>query len=131
MWKAGKWQSCIDATTCLATTLGHGAHYSDSTPRNMGNNDGMDMWVWIPVHKTYIPIENLLLADSRHEESITESVNNMTIKLGHNSSTSSRPDHFHPIRTLPWVSRHHSRITALGFMGFSIEFWPSSPLGSH
>jgi hypothetical protein len=34
----------------------------------------MDMRVWIPMHTTYIPINNLFPADTRHQRDITESV---------------------------------------------------------
>lgn len=70
----------------------------------------MDMWVWIPVHTTYIPIDNLLPADTRQRKGILESVSknhNQTMPR-HTLSTSFRPDHFQDTRVPSLVSRHHN-----------------------
>jgi hypothetical protein len=88
----------------------------------------MDMWVWIPLHTTYIPINNLLPADTMHGKSIPSRSTRKTIKLDHDLPTSSRPDDFHDTRVCSLVSRHHStdyRFGTHGIFDRVLAFFPA------
>jgi hypothetical protein len=74
------------------------------TPRQEhGENDG-----YVGVDTNCIPINNLLRQTrGMKRASPSRSARSIIIKLDHNLSTSSRPDHFHDTRVCSLVSRHH------------------------